>query len=204
MASQLTGRSACWLIGGLIASLCVAACVDGASATTAIPLTSTPHAPSSYARLLNSAAASGPTSFVRVATRQGRAAEAIGRSPSGVALPSFNHLVQPRLHFATRDADGWRFLPFVAGSELCHLGAAFNVSTGSGGFTPYGRAWVPLRNALGSVLACADGGTNIGSLGSDVPARGLRVVSVRQPGESGIAGHYLAPSSRDFFTVATR
>lgn len=43
-----------------------------------------------------------------------------------------------------------------------------------------------------------------GSWGSDVPARVLRVVSSRQPGESGIAGQYLAPGRPDFFTVVTR
>jgi hypothetical protein len=95
-------------------------------------------------------------------------------------------LVQLHLHSGTTDAgaSGWRFGPSVAGSEMHHLVAAFNgafkFSTGSGGFMSYGRVAVPLRDGLGSVVTYADGTTDVGSWGSEVPAHGRRVVSVRQ------------------------
>ncbi|MGO9751222.1 MAG: hypothetical protein ACLP8S_07470 [Solirubrobacteraceae bacterium] len=95
--------------------------------------------------------------------------------------------MQLHLHSAgTTDAGstGWRFGPFVAGSEMYHLVAAFNggfkFSTNSGGFMSYGRVAVPLDSGLGSVVTYADGNTDIGSWNSQVPERGQRVVSVRQ------------------------
>ena len=142
---------------------------------------------SPYPRLLSSALALGPTGFVPVASWQGQTAAWIARSPSGVALLSFNQgLVQLHLHSGTSDAgaSGWRFGPSVAGSEMRHLLAAFNgalkFSTGSGGFMSYGRVPVVLRPGLGSVVTYSDGSTDIGSWGSEVPTRGRRVVSVRQ------------------------
>lgn len=81
-------------------------------------------------------------------------------------------------------ASGWRFGPFVAGAEMHHLLAAFNggfrLSTGSGGFVSYGRVAVPTRAGLGSVVTYADGSTDIGAWGSEVPAHQRAVASVRQ------------------------
>lgn len=144
-------------------------------------------APPPYARLLSSALSSGPTGFVPVATWKDHTAAAIARSPAGAVLLSFNQrLVELHLHSGTSDAgaSGWHFGPSVTGSEARHLLAAFNgafrFSTGSGGFMSYGRVAVPLRNGLGSVVTYADGRTDIGSWGSEVPARGLPIASVRQ------------------------
>ncbi len=141
----------------------------------------------SYPRLLGVALASQPTRFVPVVTWQGQTAAWIARSPSGIALLSFNQrLLELRLHSGTTDAGaiGWRFGPSIAGSEMHHLAAAFNgafkFSTGSGGFMSYGRVAVPLRDGLGSIVTYADGVTDIGSWGAEVPAPGRRVLSVRQ------------------------
>ena len=157
------------------------------TAVTSQKVTTPQPALPSYPRLLSSALASGPTGFVPVASWQGQTAAWIARSPSGVALLSFNQgLVQLHLHSGTSDAgaSGWRFGPSVAGAEMRHLLAAFNgafkFSTGSGGFMSYGRVAVALRNGLGSVVTYSDGSTDIGPWGSEVPARGRRVVSVRQ------------------------
>lgn len=207
MASPLTTtRSSCGLIGGAL--LCLAACAGGGAATAGHPhasrptrsvaattttsasqtVAATPPPPPSYPQLRSSVAlASGPTGFVAVATWQGRTAARIARTPAGVTLLSFDQrLVQLHLHSGTSDAGptGWRFGPSVAGSEGRHLLAAFNgafkFSTGDGGFMSYGRVAVPLRTGLGSVVTYADGSTDIGSWGSEVPAHGRQVVSVRQ------------------------
>jgi hypothetical protein len=194
-------------IGVAAAVLCLAACGGGGGATTkrrashatrsvAAPSTATttqtvaptPPPPPSYPQLMSGVAfASGPTGFVPVVSWQGQTAARIARSPTGVALLSFDQsLVQLHLHSGTSDAgaSGWRFGPAVAGSEGRHLLAAFNgafrFSTGAGGFMSYGRVAVPLRTGVGSVVTYADGSTDIGSWGSEVPAHGKAVVSVRQ------------------------
>ncbi len=111
----------------------------------------------------------------------------IARTPSGVALLSFNQdLVELRLHSGTVDAggSGWRFGPAVAGSERRLLVGAFNggfkFSTGAGGFLSYGKVGVPLRNGLGSIVTYANGRTDIGRWHAGLPTPGIPVVSVRQ------------------------
>jgi hypothetical protein len=111
----------------------------------------------------------------------------IGRSPSGVALLSFDQrLVELRLYSGTVDAggSGWRFGPAVLGRELGRLVAAFNggfkFSTGAGGFESYGRLGAPLGNGLGSIVTYTNGRTDIGVWNADVPAAGTPVASVRQ------------------------
>jgi hypothetical protein len=153
------------------------------SLTTAPPKRAT----TPFARLLGSALASTPTGFVPVAKWRGQTAAWIARLPSGIALLEFDQrLLQLHLHSGTSDAgpSGWRFGPLVAGAEMGHLLAAFNggfrFSTGSGGFLSYGRVTIPLRGGLGSVVTYADGSTDIGAWGSEVPAHGRAVVSVRQ------------------------
>jgi len=95
-------------------------------------------------------------------------------------------VLELHLHSGTTDAGptGWHFGPSVAGAEQRHLLAAFNggfkFSVGAGGFSSYGRVAVPLRAALGSVVTYSDGRTDVGSWGSEVPAQGAQVVSVRQ------------------------
>jgi hypothetical protein len=209
MASVLTAmRSACGLAGGAIALLCLAGCGGGggvrttrhaspprttvttaSTATTAsTPVTTPAPPPPPYPQLMSGVAlATGPTGFIPVASWQGQTAARLARTPAGVALLSFNQrLLQLHLHSGTSDAgpSGWRFGPSVAGSEQRHLLAAFNgafrLSTGAGGFMSYGRVAVPLRTGLGSVVTYANGSTDVGSWGSEVPARRQRVVSVRQ------------------------
>jgi hypothetical protein len=141
----------------------------------------------SYPRLLSSALSSQPTAFVPVASWDGQTAAWIARSSSGVVLLSFDQrLVQLHLHSGTLDAGptGWRFGPMVAGQELHHLVAAFNgafkFSTGSGGYMAYGRVAVPLRAGVGSIVTYANGQTDIGSWGLEVPEHGQPIASVRQ------------------------
>jgi hypothetical protein len=146
-----------------------------------------PPPPPPFAHLASAALASGTTGFVAVASWKGHTAAWIARSPAGVALLSFDQrLLGLHLHSGTTDAgaSGWRFGPSVAGPEQRHLLAAFNgafkFSTNSGGFSSYGRVAVPLRPGLGSVVTYANGRTDIGTWGGEVPAPGQRVVSVRQ------------------------
>lgn len=143
--------------------------------------------PPSYPRVLAPALGSSPTTFVPAVTWRGQTAVWISRSPSGVALLSFNqHVVELRLHSGTVDpgGSGWRFGPAVLGTELGRLVAAFNggfkFSTGGGGFESYGRLGAPLGNGLGSIVTYTNGNTDIGSWNQGVPAARTPVASVRQ------------------------
>jgi hypothetical protein len=100
---------------------------------------------------------------------------------------SFNQsLLELHLHSGTVDAGptGWHYGPAIAGIERRNLVAAFNGGfkfvTGAGGFQSYGRVGYPLSAGLGSIVTYSDGTTGIGVWRSGVPARGKRVVSVRQ------------------------
>ncbi|HWF72277.1 MAG TPA: hypothetical protein VG186_02965 [Solirubrobacteraceae bacterium] len=210
MVGLLAGmRRTCGLAGAAIAAGCLAACGGGASAgaasaghakaktSTGPTAASTPAAtqttapppppPPPFAHLTSSALSSGTTGFVPVASWRGHTAAWIARTAGGVALLSFDQRVlELHLHSGTSDAgaSGWRFGPSVAGAERRHLLAAFNggfrFSVGAGGFSSYGRVAVPLRTGLGSIVTYSDGTTNVGSWGSEVPAPGAHVVSVRQ------------------------
>lgn len=156
------------------------------SAITAVRSRSTPPA-ASYPRVLTTALGSSPTAFVPAVTWRGHTAAWIARSPSGVALLSFDqHLVELRLHSGTVDAggSGWRFGPAVLGIERRRLVAAFNggfkLSTGSGGFESYGRLAARLGNGLGSIVTYTNGRTDIGAWRNGVPTAGASVASVRQ------------------------
>jgi hypothetical protein len=50
----------------------------------------------------------------------------------------------------------------------------------AGGFVSRGRVAVPLHDVLGSIVAYANGQTDIGSWHQEVPATGRPVASVRQ------------------------
>lgn len=163
-----------------------------AGAPTTPPTTTAPRpdpappAPS-HPRLLAAALGSSPTAFVPAVSWRGHTAVWIGRSPSGVALLSFDQrLVELRLYSGTVDAggSGWRFGPAVLGRELGRLVAAFNggfkLSTRAGGFESYGRLGAPLDNGLGSIVTYTNGRTDIGAWHADVPAAGTPVASVRQ------------------------
>lgn len=196
------------LAGSAVAALGIAACGgEGATGarttkasrparTSSVPVTTQTVAPKPkpkpapppYPRLLDSALSTqSTTGFVPVATWQGQTAVSIDRLPSGVALLSFNQrLVQVNLHSGTSDAgaSGWRFGPQISDSEVPHMVAAFNggfkFAVGAGGFMSYGRVAVGLRDGLASVVTYANGTTDVGAWGSEVPARGGQVVSVRQ------------------------
>ena len=137
--------------------------------------------------MLAAALGSSPTTFVPAVSWRNQTAVWISRSPSGVALLSFDQrLVELRLHSGTVDAggSGWRFGPAVLGTELGRLVAAFNggfkFSTGAGGFESYGRVGAALGDGLGSIVTYTDGNTDIGSWSHGVPAAGTPVASVRQ------------------------
>jgi hypothetical protein len=143
--------------------------------------------PPSYPRVLAAALGSSPTAYVPAVSWRGQTAAWISRSPSGVALLSFDQrLVELRLHSGTVDAggSGWRFGPAILGTEMGRLVAAFNggfkFSTGAGGFESYGRLGAPLRDSLGSIVTYTNGRTDIGAWNTGVPAAGAPVASVRQ------------------------
>jgi hypothetical protein len=143
--------------------------------------------PPAYPHLLAPALSTHSTSFVPAVTWKGRPAAWIARSPSGIAMLSFQQPeVQLRLHSGTIDAGtrGWRYGPIIAGLEREHLVAAFNggfrLNVGAGGFESYGRAAAPLGYGLGSIITYTDGTTDIGSWHQEVPAPGRTVGSVRQ------------------------
>lgn len=162
-----------------------------ASAPTASTATAPPKPPPPppplYPRLLPAALGSRPSPFVPAVAWGNHPVAWVSRSPSGVALLSFDQrALQLRLHSGTIDAgtSGWRFGPSVLGAGRGRLVAAFNggfrLSTGSGGFESYGRVAVPLRDGLGSIVTYADGRTDVGTWHQGVPAPGQDVVSVRQ------------------------
>jgi hypothetical protein len=165
--------------------------VARASATSrsnqAPPPRATPPPPPSYPRVLAAALGSSPTAYVPAVSWRGQAAAWISRSPSGVALLSFDQrLVELRLHSGTVDAggSGWRFGPAILRTEMGRLVAAFNggfkFSTGAGGFESYGRLGAPQRDGLGSIVTYANGRTDIGAWNTGVPAPRTPVASVRQ------------------------
>lgn len=160
-------------------------------ASAAVPVvrrrtTPRPVAPS-YPRLLASALWTSATPFTPVAAWRGQTAAWIARSPPGVAMLKLDqHLLELHLHSGSTDAGaiGWRYGAQIAGTEMRHLVAAFNggfkFTTGSGGFLSDGRVGAPLQIGLGSVVTYADGRTDIGNWGTEVPARGRILASVRQ------------------------
>jgi hypothetical protein len=163
------------------------ASVPTTSTTQTTPPKPPPPPPPAYPRLLPAALTSGPTPFVPAVAWGNRPVAWVSRSPSGVALLSFDQrALQLRLHSGTIDAgtSGWKFGPSVLGAERGRLVAAFNggfkLSVGAGGFTSYGRVAVPLRDGLGSIVTYADGRTDIGAWHQGVPGPGPAVVSVRQ------------------------
>ncbi|MHB1712783.1 MAG: hypothetical protein ACYCV7_15525 [Acidimicrobiales bacterium] len=78
----------------------------------------------------------------------------------------------------------WHYGPQVGPQERSVLLAAFNggfkMADARGGWFSEGRTVVPLVPGAASVVIYADGGTDIGTWGVEVPAAGRQVVSVRQ------------------------
>lgn len=154
--------------------------------------TTTPSAPAKpayppYPQLLPAAQQTAPGPFKPAVRWHGQTAVSVARTGAGVTLLSLNQkLVDLHLHSGTIDAGstGWRWGPAIAGLERRRLIAAFNggfrLDTGAGGFESYGRVAAPLRSGLASVVTYSDGTTDIGSWGTEVPAHGKKVISVRQ------------------------
>jgi hypothetical protein len=78
----------------------------------------------------------------------------------------------------------WSYGPQVGPQERTALLAAFNagfkMADARGGWLSQSRVVVPLVPGAASVVVYADGGTDIGAWGVEVPASGRDVVSVRQ------------------------
>lgn len=166
--------------------LTIVSAAAAAGTTGAAPRSSDAVAAPSYARLLNAALITGPMRLATVATWLGKPVAWMSRTASVTVMSFDQQVLRLHLHSGTLDAGptGWRFGPSVAGSEMGHMLAAFNggfkFTTDSGGFTSYGRVAVSPRDGFGSVVTYANGRTDIGSWGSEVPKLALRVVSVRQ------------------------
>lgn len=194
----------CLAAAGVVAALALGGCGTASQPTTAArstsptttpqstqpPSTTSARSPASkpprpaHPRLLPVAVGTQPTpGFVPAVRWNGQTAAWIARTPSGIALLSFDQrLLRLHLHFGA--AGGWRFGPEVNRSELGRLVAGFNggfkLNLADGGFVSYGRTGAPLRNGLGSVVTYADGSTDIGSWHQELPTPGKQVVSVRQ------------------------
>jgi hypothetical protein len=90
------------------------------------------------------------------------------------------------LHAGYQDpgGDGWLTGPSISAAEKPGLLAAFNggfrLNLGLGGFLVLGRGAGAIQPGLASAVTYADGTSNIGTWGHDVPQPGKRVISVRQ------------------------
>ena len=109
-----------------------------------------------------------------------------GQGPITVALfnGSRTHLVLHAGALEPASAGGWRYGARIAPAERSRLVAAINggfkMKDAHGGWSSEGRTVVPLVRGAASVVIYRDGGTDIGRWGSEVPAAGRQVVSVRQ------------------------
>jgi len=79
---------------------------------------------------------------------------------------------------------GWKHGPVIGASERRQVVAAFNggfkLPASRGGWAADGRTAVPLVKGAASVVTYRDGTTDIGTWGTEVPAPGRAVASVRQ------------------------
>ena len=182
---------------GLLGAAAVASIVAARTQTTAVSSTArttrgqartaTAAATPNYPVFLGGALATGFSGFVPAIAWHGQTVVHVARRPSGVVLLAFDQRgVELHLHAGTADpgGSGWRYGPSVAASESRHLIAAFNggfkLFTSVGGFKYAGRTGWPLSRGLGSIVTYSNGRTDIGSWRVEVPAPGMKVVSVRQ------------------------
>ncbi len=90
------------------------------------------------------------------------------------------------LHAGYEDPGGdqWLAGPAISAAERPDVVAAFNggfrLNLGLGGFLVLGRGAGAIQPGLASVVTYADGTSNIGTWGHDVPAPGKKIISVRQ------------------------
>jgi hypothetical protein len=130
---------------------------------------------------------SEPTRFTPMVHWHGAYPIWVSRTAAGAILVSLDQkYLTLELHSGTVDAgpSGWRWGPEVAPAQRPSLMAAFNggfmLNTDTGGFFSYGRTALPLRRGLASIVTYANGKTDIGAWDEGVPARGEKVLSVRQ------------------------
>jgi hypothetical protein len=183
--------------GGLVTLAVVVGCGSGSGPKTTPPHASAarpvhrtlptprPRSPD-YPVVLTAAARPPARRWVAVVRVGGRAAAWLA-TRGAVTLARFDQrLLRLALHAGTLDpgGSGWRYGPAIGPRGRRWLVAAFNggfrLSTGAGGFVASGRAVVPLRAGVASIVTYSDGVTAVGAWDRQVPARGARVVSVRQ------------------------
>ncbi len=106
---------------------------------------------------------------------------------SGATLLRFDQrLVHLALHAGSSEpgGQGWTYGDHIGAREIHQVLAAFNggfrLSYGSVGFMADGRAAVPLRAGLGSIVTYQNGTTAVGAWHEGVPTAGLPVASVLQ------------------------
>lgn len=109
-----------------------------------------------------------------------------GQGPISVAAfdPARTRLVLHAGSIQPGSPGPWVNGPQVGASERTRLIAAFNagfkMADARGGWMSEGHTVVPLVAGAASVVIYADGGVDIGAWGSEVPAPGRAVASVRQ------------------------
>jgi hypothetical protein len=173
-------------IRGLLALACIAPAAAAASAPAATP--------SSAPQVTAAVNAPGLLGWTPAAVVHGRtavwlrrvAADAGSAPGATVTLLRFDqHVLRLQLHAGSVDPGGsWRHGPQVTAPEIHTLVAAFNggfkFSYAAAGFELDGRVVRAPLHGLASVVTYADGRTDIGAWGVDVPSGRSAVVDVRQ------------------------
>jgi hypothetical protein len=121
-----------------------------------------------------------------IATVHGLPAAWIARR-SGVSFMRFDQrLVHLALHAGSSEpgGPGWAHGDHIGSGEIHRVLAAFNsgfkLNYERVGFVSGGRVAAPLGAGLGSVVTYRNGSTQIGAWHAGVPARGVKIASVRQ------------------------
>jgi hypothetical protein len=182
------------LSGALIACL-AAGC--GSESSAAVPSASSPapHLRASASRTTATTASATPLVsrparvpgvWTQIATVHGLPAAWIARR-SGVSFMRFDQsLVHLVLHAGSSEpgGGGWTHGDHIGSREIHRVLAAFNsgfkLSYKRVGFLSGSRVAVPLGAGLGSVVTYRNGSTQIGAWHAGVPARGVKIASVRQ------------------------
>ncbi len=152
--------------------------------------TSTPaprHRSAVASRVPRALAAALPTAAWQPAATVGGQPAAWIAQQAGVTLLRFDQrLAELHLHAGSLypGGTGWPYGDQIEPSEIHQLIAGFNggfkFNVAGNGFLDGGRTAVPLKAGLGSIVTYANGVTDIGAWGSEVPSRGLSITSVRQ------------------------
>jgi hypothetical protein len=184
------------LAAGAAGALAATIAGSGHASSAAAPATTTVHRRAAsttrhrsvVASLVPRALAAGaPTAgWQPVVTVGGQPAAWIAQQ-AGVTLLRFDQrLSELHLHAGSvyPGGPGWLYGDQIEPSEAHRLIAGFNggfkFNVAGNGFMEGGRTAVPLKTGLGSIVTYSSGVTAIGAWGSDVPAPGLSIASVRQ------------------------